>query len=432
MKDTFFITTLGCPKNQADSRQIQQSMMDEGFIPSDTPETALFHIINTCAFILPAKEETIAVTLEAIDLKKSLPGQRLIVAGCFAERYQKEIGEEMPEVDLFFGTGKYSETGRMVSGKFGPSRSRPAVRQNLERTNAVSLPLKISEGCNRSCTFCSIPAIRGPFTNLSGDEIVREARGLAERGVRELNIVSQDTISYYASEGHRLVDLLHELSSLPGIAWIRLLYLYPDRKTYAFLESLRESMPGGLVPYFEIPVQHTAKGVLKRMRRAGDRAFYTELFALARSLHPETEIRTSFLLGFPGESPEDVDDLLEFMSEARPEKLSLFEYSAEEGTEAARMKPAIPSREIVKRMNLVREEHLKLLKEIHTKRIGRTYPCLIDECDDSYFYARRPQDAPEIDEIVYIPYRSGIKTGDIVNVRITGFYEYDMTGQIEP
>lgn len=426
MSKSYFITTLGCPKNQADSREMERNLLSSGFLEAASPDEADFHIINSCAFIQEAREETIAVAFEAAAYKKK--NQKLILAGCFSERYLKAVEEEMPEVDFAFGTGQFSRVGELISKKFHEELI-SGVKENYLGSQ-IYAPLKISEGCSRSCTFCAIPSFRGKFQNIGKEGILKEALLLSKEGVKELNLVSQDTVSYGRGP-EDLYELLLELQEIQGIEWLRLLYLYPDRKTEKLLQLIQKKPVEKLVPYFESPLQHVSSKILRAMKRSGSADFYRELFALSRSIHPDMEIRTSFLLGFPGENEDDADAVFEFVKSVKPEKLSLFMFSPEENTAAFEMKDIIPEKVTAARMNRIRDLHLELLSEMHRKRVGRSYKCLIDAVDDEGIMARRPQDAPEIDELVHLDLQPNLKRGDFIPVTITGFYEYDMTGKID-
>ena len=429
MSRTFYITTLGCPKNQADSRAMEDSLVAQGYTGVEAPEEADLHLINSCAFVEEARLETIETVFEAAALKQSRVGQKLVLAGCFAERYAKEVRLEMPEVDFSFGTGRYENAGSMVheafSGEWSLAHATSSVRVPVGRPAPVSLPVKISEGCDRTCAFCAIPQFRGAFRDRSAADITAEVRKLTEQGVREVCLVSQDT-NAYGGRPDRFVALLEDLHEVEDLAWIRLLYLYPDNRTEKLLRAIGKRNLPKLVPYFEAPVQHTSPRMLRAMRRAGSHEYFLDLFAIARDVWPDTEVRTTFLLGFPGEEEEDVEDLLRFLGEAKPEKLALFPYSPEAGTAGALLTQSVNPDLAAQRINRVREAHLALLRQIHRWRLGRVYDCLIEEVGRQVI-GRRAQDAPEADEVVYLEDADHCRVGDILRVRISGFFEYDMT-----
>ena len=446
---TYALTTLGCPKNQADSRQMERSLRASGFVPSPHPEQADVHLINSCAFVESAREETIRVVLDAADLRKSRD-QKLVLVGCFSERYAEAVESELPEVDFCFGTGQYDRAGALLIERFGPTDSSPQTGvAGSDQAGAFAAdpsrhwaPLKLSEGCDRGCAFCAIPLMRGGFSALPKEAILKEAGELVKEGVRELCLVSQDTNRYGGSPGD-FVDLLEDLQGLDGLHWIRLLYMYPDPRTLQIVEEIaRRGSLTKLVPYIESPVQHVSSAVLREMRRYGSYEKFRELFVRLRELIPGLEIRTSFLVGFPNESEDDVDDLIRFVEELRIEKLSLFSYSPEEGTPGFFLGDPISAEQKAARINRVREAHLQVLKGLHRKRIGKNYQCMIDSMDSQKtMVVRRAEDAPQIDELVFVDELPAHardaeerafrwQVGDLLTVRIIGFYEYDMSGEI--
>ncbi len=430
---TFYITTLGCPKNEADSRAMERSMRRRGFRPVDDAPEADVHLINSCTFIQSAKEETIQTVLDAADIKKEHGGQTLVLAGCFAQRYEQAIPGELPEIDFSFGTGLYHRAGELVADYLGPRApltlaAGPAPDFAVPRRGRAFAPVKISDGCDRGCAFCAIPLFRGKFASTAPDEILGECRTLASEGVREICLVSQDTNAYGGGRPEALLDLMEKIQAIEDLRWIRPLYLYPDARTEKIVRGITDRGLSKVVPYLESPVQHVAPGVLRAMRRYGDYERFRDFFALARELRPGLEIRTSFLLGFPGETPADVDLVLRFIEETRPEKLALFAYSPEEGTPGADLAQTVTETEAVRRVNLVRETHLRVLREIQRSRVGQVYSCMVDEVGPDGVTARRAQDAPEVDEVVFLPPDTDRSPGDIFLVEITGFMEYDMTG----
>lgn len=432
-RGTFYITTLGCPKNQADSRAMHTSLEEAGLRAVADPERAEYHLINSCAFIEPARVETVQTFLEAAALKETLPGQKLILAGCFAERYAGEIRRELPEADLSFGTGQYERAGELIAAHFFPSRKTEVAPTHPFTEGPERIPafrghyaaVKISDGCNRRCSFCAIPAIRGPFHSRDPKKIVKECESLVAAGVREIQLVSQDTIAY-APGVEQLLHLLERMHEIENLPWIRLLYLYPEPRLERLLRGIKERGLEKIVPYLETPLQHVSAKILKAMKRSGSYESYRDLLALARELFPDLEVRTSFLLGFPGEIPADVDLLLNFLHECRPEKLALFGFSPEDGTAAAGLSPPTSEDEMIDRINLVRNEHLEILKSIHLLRVGKVYPAMIDELTDEGIIAHRGQDAPGIDPVVFLEEAGNHMIGDILDVRITGFLEYDL------
>ncbi len=414
---------------------MHKSLLDEGLIPSSSPENADFHVINTCTFIQQATEETIQTILSAGELKKS-KAQKLVVVGCFSQRYPEEISSEMPEVDFQLGTGKYDQVGKILREAFPLDFSdspefnrelleRMQISKEIENYSRPYAYVKISDGCNRGCAFCIIPSLRGRFRDLAEEEIFSQTHRALRAGAKEICLVSQDSI-YYQRDEKKLASLLKRLSDMEELQILRLLYLYPDKKTYHLLDYF--PIIPKLAPYLESPLQHVSSKILKAMHRSGDYDFFRDLFQKARQLVPGLEIRTSFILGFPGETPADVDLLCKFLEELKPEKVNLFPFSPQEGTHAAGMSGKPSDREIAKRVNLVREVYLQTLEVIHTERLGRVYSAIVDEkAEDGFWIVRRFQDAPEIDEVVFVD-ESNLEPGCIGRVRIDSFAEYDMSG----
>ncbi|EQA63861.1 30S ribosomal protein S12 methylthiotransferase RimO [Leptospira alexanderi] len=434
MDKKFYITTLGCPKNTADSMSMHHSLLEEGFTPATFAEESDFHFINTCTFIQSATEETIQTILSAAQVKKQ-NHQKLVVVGCFAERYPDNISSEIPEVDLFFGTGKYAQAGKILREKF-PDLSPPKREFNdslLERLKLSSgienyskpyAYVKVSDGCNRGCSFCIIPSFRGKFRESPVEDILRDTDRAIRAGAKEICLVSQDTV-YYGRDSEVLLDMVRKVAEIDSLEILRLLYLYPDKKTEKLIRLMGETPK--IAPYLESPLQHVSSKILKLMNRVGESSAFKDLFALAREVKPGLEIRTSFIIGYPGEEPDDVDQVLRFIEETRPEKVNLFSYSPQEGTKGAELKQTVPEKEKSKRINLIRDAHLSILEEIHESRIGQTYDAIVDSVEDGQAVVRRFQDAPEMDEVVYVDDVSLIP-GMIGKVRIDSFYEYDMNG----
>lgn len=434
---TYYITTLGCLKNQADSRSMETSLLRAGLTAAKEPDGADFHFINSCAFIEEAKKETIETVLEAAQIKEKTPGQKLVLVGCFSERYAKSITRELPEVDLSLGTKSFDTAGKIIQKEFfdiiiKKSAEKPRnKRLNYQRKRpgcetSPYAPVKIADGCNRQCAFCAIPLFRGEFRSRPSEAIIKECTELAQNGIREISLVSQNSGDYGGGVG-KILDLIEQLQEIDDLKWIRLHYLYPDKRTVQILQGIEKRKIYKVVPYLESPVQHVSPGILRKMRRSGSYEFYVDLFEMARATIPALEIRTTFLLGFPGETMADIDLLIRFLQEVRPEKLALFPFSREEGTIGFSLIGDVSSAETAQRINLVRGEHLILLKEIQIKRVGQIFSCMLDESGKESIRGHRAQDAPEVDPSVTIEGLSEGNAGDILDVKITGFYEYDMS-----
>lgn len=458
-----FIRTLGCPKNTADSRQMAVSLEQAGYNICHEPEEADFILINSCTFIQAANQETIDTILEAASLKEAARDRRLVVAGCFAQRYGSVIREELPEVDLAFGTGRYEMAGQIFREHFGfPAREETkngearqpwsAGNPNMARKDTGLNPvtaaagagrgsvvdyIKIADGCNRGCTFCIIPSIRGKFRERSVEEIVAEASALWEGDTREIGLVSQDSNRHGG-----ILELLPALNQLAGRfeepRWLRLHYLYPDGRTRDIIRQMGE-FPA-LTPYLDMPVQHVSAPILKKMGRAGNRESYQALMDEFRRARPEGEIRTSFILGYPGEEDSDVEELAEFVRETRVEKLALFAFSPQEGTPGEKWNPYPDEDTIAGRINYLREVHNEILAEIRPEQLGREYDVLLTHFEDDAWIGHRAQDAPEIDETVRLetpppgtPAREkfdGLAAGQVARVVVHDYFETEFTGEL--
>ncbi len=432
---SYYITTLGCPKNIADSLHMEESLQKEGLIPSDSSHHSDFHLINTCTFITTATEETIDTILSAAKVKKKRK-QKLVVVGCFAERYPDAIRDDIPEVDLCFGTGKYKEAGNILRKHF-PTSFSTASEINEEIKSRESLfkkkhkkPysfIKVSDGCNRGCHFCIIPSLRGEFRDSSPETVLLDIKNSVNLGSKEICLVSQDTV-FYGKDTDKLKNLIQDISEIEGVKIIRPLYLYPDKKTYKLLDLFLENKK--IAPYFESPIQHVSQSVLKSMNRTGSLPFFKDLFFKARSVK-DLEIRTSLIIGYPGETSKDIDEILDFIEDVKPEKLALFSFSPQEGTHAHTLTETVSESEKSHRINLIRELYLKKLEDSHLSRIDKEFGAIVDEVSGEEAIVRRFQDAPEIDEVVYCKPDS-LKPGMIGKVKITSFLEYDMVGIFTP
>ena len=413
---------------------MEKSLQDVGLIPAEKAEGSDYHLINTCTFISQATEETIDTILRATKIKKKRK-QKLIVVGCFAERYPEAIRGDIPEVDLVFGTGKYTNAGNILKSNFPEIQEIHSISDEIlirEKylNQKISKPysfIKVSDGCNRGCHFCIIPSLRGEFKDYSPENVLRDTTEAISRGAVEICLVSQDTV-FYGKNLDKLKDLIIQLTYIEGLELLRPLYLYPDKKTFQLLDIFLDNPK--IAPYFESPIQHVSEKVLKSMNRTGNSKFFKELFSKAREVK-DLEIRTSLIIGYPGEEPKDIDEILSFVEDVKPEKLALFSFSPQEGTKAGSLTETVSEKEKSHRINLIRNLHLEKLKELHLNRIGKVYPAIVDEVNQSEAIVRRFQDAPEIDEVVYCN-STNLKVGMTGNVKISSFSEYDMEGEFTP
>jgi len=416
-----------------------------GFRLTDRREEAAVILINTCAFILPAKEEAIEEILAAALWKKGVAGRRIVVTGCLPQRYGSELAESLPEVDLFLGISEVPEIARRLEGLFAgenrgngcaaigkPTFLMTAAHKRIISTPAGSAYLKIAEGCSNSCSYCVIPSIRGKARSRSIDDILREAEELASHGVRELILISQDTTAYGRDLRNKtsLSRLLRELVSIDGILWIRLLYLYPARITQELLRTIAEEEK--VCKYIDIPIQHSDDSILAAMRRGGNSAQLSDVIARARELIPGVALRTSLIVGFPGETPRRFENLLSFIRQIRFDHLGAFPYCREEGSKAACLPARISEREKERRRDILMEEQAFISREINSRLIGSVQAVLVEgksEREDYTITGRCRRQAPEIDGITYL--RGGNpKIGQIVSCRIIDADDYDLFAEI--
>ncbi|MBQ7638349.1 MAG: 30S ribosomal protein S12 methylthiotransferase RimO [Clostridia bacterium] len=439
MNEKIGFISLGCPKNQVDSELMIKKLSDAGYRMIDTPFGADIVIINTCGFIEAAKQEAIDNILEMGQYKEDGEVGKIIVIGCMAQRYKDEILKEMPEVDAVAGLGINKDIVSFVESvlkdekrsEYPDRTSLPLSGERILTTPPHWAYLKISDGCSNCCSFCAIPQIRGPFRSREMDDIVNEAKALAEDGVRELIVVAQDTTRYgldlYGSL--KLPELLTRLSEIEKIRWIRLLYCYPDRITDELLEVMRDNEK--ILRYIDLPLQHASGKLLKKMNRAGDRESLTALIEKIRSYMPDCVLRTTFITGFPGETDEDFNELSEFINDIRFDRLGCFAFSPEEGTKAFEMEDQIDPELAAHRGEVLMEQQYGIFTEKQEALIGKTVECVVEDYDgysDSYS-GRTWMDAPEIDSEIRFISSKELDTGDFVRVRITGVNEYDLLGK---
>lgn len=436
---SFHIETLGCPKNRVDSRRMRTSLLRMGFREASKPDKADFYLINSCSFIREAQEETIQTVFSALKVKeKKSPGMKVGLVGCFVERFSDAVAQDIPELDFTIGTQRYHEVGALISEKFGIEPAKHAADLALDWTSAhtdAQKPfawLRIAQGCDRKCAFCIIPKIRGSLRTYTLEDIDRQLLEEAQlRGnripLREVVLVSQDTISQGVEELERIIA---HLSRKDDIRWIRLQYLFPDRRVLDLLELWR--IYPKLTPYLDIPFQHVAPEMLRRMKRPSDTALFAEILTKARAISPDFEIRTSFIVGFPGETEQDYHALVDFLHTHRIDKLALFRYSHEVGTSAGNtLKETVSEEEKYRRINELREAHLETRKNYALGLIGRRETMLVDGIENGEYVLRRAHDAPESDEVVTVPITGAeLFIGDMPEVTLKAYTEYSFLGEL--
>lgn len=432
-KNKVAFITLGCPKNQVDSEIMMGNLRDSQLV--DRAEDADTIVINTCGFIESAKQESVDTILSAIRLKEKAARQgrrkRVIVTGCLSERYRDEMKEELPEVDAMFGVHEFDKVNRAVEGHV--QQIFLAERKLLNGRHFAYL--KISEGCNQRCGFCYIPMIRGNLVSKSIEQNVAEAKLLAERGVRELIVISQDTSSYgydfdrnaeHRRKNVHLIRLLHELSAIDGVEWIRLMYLYPSIFSDDLITAMAE-LPK-ICKYVDLPVQHISDRMLSAMRRQTTKRQTLELLTKIRERIPNAAIRTSLIVGYPGETDADFGELCDFVESTRFDRLGVFTYSREEGTMAYDLDHQVPDSVKRERADRLMQLQQEISYEQNLRRIGQTHRVLVDRKEDHAWIGRTQFDAPEIDNEVIVSGHS-LSQGEFIDVQVTDAMEYDLIGQ---
>ena len=433
------MVSLGCPKNQVDAEMMLYSLSEAGFQIGAIEAEADAIIVNTCGFIEEAKAEAIENILEAARYKTEGNCKALIVTGCLAERYRDDVTDEIPEVDVCVGIGKNGDIAKIVKDAIeGKKANFYGNKEDLDlNTPRIlgGLPftayLKVGDGCDNCCTYCAIPKIRGKMRSRRIEDCVAQARDLAERGVRELIVVAQDTTAYgtdiYGES--KLCELLSELCKIEKIKWIRTLYTYPERITDELLDLMAREEK--LVKYLDMPIQHANGEILKRMNRKGDKESLMALINKIREKVPNITLRTTLITGFPGETEEQFCEMHTFVKEARFERLGCFTYSAEEGTIAAEMDCQINEQLKQDRMELIMETQLDIAREKNEEKIGTVQEVLIEGWDDyiKCYYGRTKSDAPEIDGKVFFMAHRPLIIGDFVSVEINDTLEYDLLGE---
>lgn len=419
----FTVVTLGCPKNTVDSRHLIEALIKEGFSYVEEFKKADFVFVNTCCFINDAKEESIDEILTAAKFKDH---RKLIVFGCLAERYREEIKKEISEVDALFGVNETESIVKFMK-QFKDFKNSQSVPYTMEPPSYRYL--KIADGCSRRCTFCIIPAIRGNFRSTEPEKILKEAESFVSSGVKELILVAQD-ITQYGKEykGYNLTNLLNDLCSISGDFWIRLLYLYPTDIDENLIKAIGEQEK--IVKYLDIPMQHSEERILRLMGRRGTKREYLKKIKQIREAIPGVTLRSTFIVGFPTETEEEFQKLVDFIEEVQFDRLGVFKYSKEEGTVAYNLKGQIPDNVKQRRYDEIMSKQAVISLEKNRALVGKEYYALIDYIDVDLAIARLYCHAPEIDGVVILEDVSTLKAGDKVKVLIKEAYEYDLKGVI--
>ena len=438
MTHTIGMISLGCAKNQVNAEHMLWLLRQAGYEISPDPDGAELVIVNTCGFIESAKTEAIDNILAMAQLKAEGRIQKILVTGCLAQRYQEEILKELPEVDGVLGTGSYYDVanavGQVLSGKrykrFDDINAEQPEDGRILTTPEYYAYLKIAEGCDNHCAYCIIPKIRGGFRSKPMEAVVAEAEELAAAGCKELILIAQDVTNYgrdlYGEP--RLAELVREVCKVGGIQWVRLMYCYEDRITDELIEVMAAEPK--VCHYIDIPIQHASDSVLKAMRRRSTEESIKNTIERLKAAIPDIHIRTTLIVGFPGETEEDFETLLDFVEEMRFARLGVFAYSQEESTEAGEMDNQIEEDVKQERLDAIMRRQLDISLEYNREKVGKEFTVLVEEKDEDGSYIGRTQyDAPEIDNSVIFTSNRNLKAGDMVQVIVEDAFDYDLVGR---
>lgn len=446
MNEKIALISLGCPKNQVDAEAMLALLREAGFQISGEVEGSDLVIVNTCGFIEEAKREAIETILSVAELKKEGLVGSLLVTGCLAQRYKSEVIEEIPEIDGIIGLGKNGEIAEICrellkknkkegDGKiceFPSKLELPIDGDRVLSTPAHFAYLKIAEGCSNCCSYCAIPAIRGKFRSRTIESVVLEAKNLVASGVKEIAVIAQDITRYGVDlyGEYMLAKLLKELCKIDSLEWIRLLYCYPECMTDELIDTIANEEK--ICKYIDLPLQHADAGILKKMNRTGSEKELLELVSKLRERIPGVIIRTTLMVGFPGETEENFETLSRFVEEARFDRLGCFAYSPEEGTVAAKMDGQIEPEVKNHRAELIMEQQNRIFEEKQNEKIGKTFKVIVDGFDEDnlLYIGRTYMDCLEIDSIVIISTEEELKSGEFVNVKIIATEDCDLVGEV--
>lgn len=441
IKKVLFIS-LGCDKNLVDSEMMLGMLAGSGYEFTDDEREADIVVVNTCCFINDAKEESINTILEMAELKKSGDIEILLVAGCLAQRYKEEIQTEIPEVDAILGTMAIDEVVKVLDevlrgvrqNHYKSLNGKPLTGvERIVTTGGHYAYLKIAEGCDKHCTYCIIPKVRGSYRSVPMESLVQETRKLADRGVKELILVAQETTLYGLDIYGRkaLPELLHKLCEISGIYWVRILYCYPEEIDDELIRTIQEEKK--ICHYLDLPIQHASDRVLKRMGRRTDRQQLQDIIAKLRREIPDICLRTTLITGFPGETEEDHEEVMEFIDQMEFDRLGVFTYSQEEDTPAAIMDGQIPEEVKQERQAQLMELQQEIAFEAAENMVGKVITAVIEGkiADENAYVARTYKDAPGVDGYLFVNTDRELMTGDFVRARITASNEYDLIGELE-
>src|SRR4249919_669463 len=427
-KDKVNIITLGCSKNMVDSEVLSGQLLanEIDVVHENKTRDHNIVIVNTCGFIEKAKEESINTILEQVSLKQKGKLDKVYVTGCLSHRYRDDLEKEIPEVDAWFGTMELP----LILKKFEADYKGELIGERLLSTPSHYAYLKISEGCNRTCAFCAIPLMRGQHVSKPIEELVKEAETLVKRGVKEVMLIAQE-LTYYGLDIYKkrmLPDLLHRLADVKGLEWIRLHYAYPSKFPLEVLDVMLERE--NICNYLDMPLQHAANNMLKAMKRQITREEMEELISATRERVPGICLRTTLIAGFPGETPDDVEELKLFLQQQRFDRVGIFTYSHEEGTSAFDLQDNIPQDEKERRAQDIMEVQQEISYEKNAEKVNKIYKVIIDKKEAGRYLGRTEFDSVEVDNEVVIHSSKKLPIGDFVNVKITKAYDYDLEGEV--
>ncbi|WP_373600575.1 30S ribosomal protein S12 methylthiotransferase RimO [Paraclostridium bifermentans] len=434
------LESLGCSKNLVDAEIMMGILNRKGYKLVGEFEEADIILVNTCGFIESAKQESIDTILDLAELKKTANLKLLIVTGCLAQRYAKELQEEIPEIDAIVGTGSYQQIDEIIAGLEKEnnivSLNDIEFAYNEDLPRYVTTPehmayLKIGEGCDNHCTYCIIPKLRGKYRSRKIEDIVKEAKELASNGVKELVVIAQDTTKYgFDLYGEvKLPQLLEELAQIEGIKWIRIMYSYPESITEELVKVIKKY--DNICNYFDMPIQHASNKILKLMNRQTTREDIKSKVDMIRSYIPDATLRTTIIVGFPGETEEDFKELVEFAKEVKFDRLGAFAYSREEDTAADRLPNHLEEDVKARRRDELMLVQQGISQELNANKVNKVYEVLIEEqIEDKVYIGRTQGDAEEIDSIVYVKSEDQLNPGDFVDVKINNALEYDLMGDV--
>ena len=431
------MVSLGCSKNQVDAERLLALLPKGEFAVCPDPGQCQVVIVNTCGFIEDAKQESIDTILEFAALKERGDLRCLVVTGCLAQRYREELAREIPEADVVLGIGRNGEIAAAIRNPlegnrvlaFGPKEDLSLEGDRVLAGPPYSAYVKVAEGCSNRCSYCAIPLIRGDFRSRPLENILEEVRSLAARGIKEVNLVAQDTSRYGLDlyGAYRLPELIHQVCAVEGIHWVRILYCYPDRITGELIAAMASEPK--VCKYIDIPVQHGSGKVLREMNRQGDRRSILDVVRRLREGIPGVAIRTTMIAGFPGETEEDFAELQALVAEGKFDRLGCFAYSQEEDTPAGEREDQLPEELRRHRADLIMEQQAPIAFAIAQSQVGRTMEVLVEGKKGGQYYGRCYMDAPDIDTKVFFTSRTQCRPGDFVPVRITAALEYDLAGE---